>query len=191
MMRQNEFEAFILTDCDPHISEYVAPRWKARTYFSGFDGSAGTLVITLKEAGLWTDSRYFLQAAKQLEGTGITLYKEGLPDTISLIDFLATRVQPGCIGSDPSMLPTRFFEEHAEWLQAHERFLDYCNDPFRDIWTDRPERPMNKAYIYKVEYAGQSCAEKLELLRQCLEEQQKDALLLAALDEIGEKFPLR
>ena len=191
MMRQNEFEAFILTDCDPHISEYVAPRWKAQTYFSGFDGSAGTLVITLKEAGLWTDSRYFLQAAKQLEGTGITLYKEGLPDTISLIDFLATRVQPGCIGSDPSMLPTRFFEEHAEWLQAHERFLDYCNDPFRDIWTDRPERPMNKAYIYKVEYAGQSCAEKLDLLRQCLEEQQKDALLLAALDEIAWTLNIR
>ena len=90
MMQQQGIAAFIIPSTDPHISEYVAPHWQAREWFSGFTGSAGTLVVTRDEAGLWTDSRYFLQAAAQLEGSGICLYKEGLPDTPDIPAYLAT-----------------------------------------------------------------------------------------------------
>ena len=85
---QENIQAFIIPSTDPHLSEYVAPHWQSREWISGFTGSAGTVVITAEEAGLWTDSRYFLQAARQIEGTEITLYKEMLPETPSIPTFL-------------------------------------------------------------------------------------------------------
>ena len=88
-------QAFIIPSTDPHLSEYVAPHWKSREWISGFTGSAGTVVITEKKAGLWTDSRYFLQAAEQLQGSGIDLYKEMLPETPSITKFLSDELQPG------------------------------------------------------------------------------------------------
>lgn len=97
-------QAFIIPSTDPHLSEYVAPHWKSREWISGFTGSAGTVVITEKKAGLWTDSRYFLQAAEQLQGSGIDLYKEMLPDTPSITEFLSTQLKPGeAVGIDGKM----------------------------------------------------------------------------------------
>ena len=88
-------KAFIVPSTDPHMSEYVASHWEARQWISGFTGSAGTIVVTEKEAGLWTDSRYFLQASEQLQGTGIDLYKEKLPETPSIAEFLKSRLSKG------------------------------------------------------------------------------------------------
>lgn len=93
-LKSKNLEAIIIPTADPHLSEYVAPHWKIREWISGFTGSAGTVVITRTEAGLWTDSRYFLQATQELEGTSIKLYKEMLPETPSIADFICTRLSP-------------------------------------------------------------------------------------------------
>ena len=90
----NSIKAFIIPSTDPHLSEYVAPHWMSREWISGFTGSAGTAVILMDKAGLWTDSRYFLQATKELEGSGITLYKEMLPETPSITEFLCQHLKP-------------------------------------------------------------------------------------------------
>ena len=90
----NYIKAFIIPSTDPHLSEYVAPHWMSREWISGFTGSAGTVVVLMNEAGLWTDSRYFLQAAKELEGSGITLYKEMLPETHSITKYLSQKLKP-------------------------------------------------------------------------------------------------
>ena len=95
VLKNQGISAFIIPSTDPHLSEYVAPHWHSREWISGFNGSAGTAVVTLEKAGLWTDSRYFLQAAEQLQGTGIDLYKEMLPETPSIAQFLTADQPPG------------------------------------------------------------------------------------------------
>ena len=92
---QENIQAFIIPSTDPHLSEYVAPHWQSREWISGFTGSAGTIVILKDKAGLWTDSRYFLHAAEQLEGTGIELMKQGLPETLEILPWLATQLKAG------------------------------------------------------------------------------------------------
>ena len=192
MMRQQGLAAFIIPSSDPHMSEYVAAHWQAREYFSGFTGSAGTLVVTLTEAGLWTDSRYFLQAARQLEGTGIELYKDGLPETTNIPAFLATRLPEGsAVGYEPSVFSAQSIDELAKQLQEGNRRLQFVCHPYRTAWPDRPALPREKAYIYKVEYAGQSSREKLDILRQRMQQQGCDALLLTALDEIAWTLNIR
>ena len=106
---KENIQAFIIPSTDPHLSEYVAPHWQSREWISGFTGSAGTVVVTAKEAGLWTDSRYFLQADRQIEGTGIALYKEMLPETPSIPAFLSSLLQKGdTVGIDGKcFLPTK------------------------------------------------------------------------------------
>ena len=94
MFKPNHIKAFIIPSTDPHLSEYIAPHWKSREWISGFTGSAGTVVVLEDKAGLWTDSRYFLQAAEELEGSDITLFKEMLPDTPSITDFLCDNLKP-------------------------------------------------------------------------------------------------
>ena len=104
MFKPNHIKAFIIPSTDPHLSEYIAPHWKSREWISGFTGSAGTVVVLEDKAGLWTDSRYFLQAAEELEGSDITLFKEMLPDTPSITDFLCDNLKPGeSIGIDGKM----------------------------------------------------------------------------------------
>lgn len=192
MMRTHRYDAFLIPSSDPHMSEYVAPHWQARAYFSGFTGSAGTLIVTATEAGLWTDSRYFLQAARQLEGTGIDLYKEGLPETTDIRTFLTTRVPRGSsIGYEPSVFSAQFIENLSGWLEKENRSLQPEYEPYLTCWPDRPALPKGKAYIYQTTFAGQSCAEKLGLLRRHLEETQCDAILLTALDEIAWTLNIR
>ena len=120
-------QAFIIPSTDPHLSEYVAPHWKSREWISGFTGSAGTIVVTTGKAGLWTDSRYFLQAAQQLEGTEIELYKEMLPETPSISTFLCTQLSPGdAVGIDGKM----FSAEEVERMQAE---LQKCRIEIKNI----------------------------------------------------------
>lgn len=192
MMRQQGVSAFIIPSTDPHISEYVAPHWQAREWFSGFSGSAGTLVITLTEAGLWTDSRYFLQAAEQLKGSGIDLYKEGLAETPDIPTFLTTHTDKALpIGYDAEVCSDSYAERLRQSLSENGLTTVHLDDPYKRIWTDRPSIPEGKAYIYKVEYAGQSCGEKLSILRQKMGNQPCDALLLTALDEIAWTLNIR
>lgn len=183
---QEQIQAFIIPSTDPHLSEYVAPHWQSREWISGFTGSAGTVVVTAKDAGLWTDSRYFLQAARQLEGTCITLYKEMLPETPNIPEFLSAHLQEGdCVGIDGKM----FSAEEVEHLQKELKKSGICiksiADPMQLLWTDRPAMPLAPAFVYDTKYAGMSFTEKLPAVRQAMEASGADSLLLSALDEIA------
>ena len=185
-MRQQKVDAYIIPSSDPHLSEYPADRWKSREWISGFTGSAGTVVVTAKDAGLWTDSRYFLQAARQLEGTCITLYKEMLPETPNIPEFLSAHLQEGdCVGIDGKM----FSAEEVEHLQKELKKSGICiksiADPMQLLWTDRPAMPLAPTFVYDTKYAGMSFTEKLPAVRQAMEAAGADSLLLAALDEIA------
>ena len=157
----NYIKAFIIPSTDPHLSEYVAPHWMSREWISGFTGSAGTVVVLMNEAGLWTDSRYFLQAAKELEGSGITLYKEMLPETPSITKYLSQKLKPGeSVSIDGKMFSVQQVEQMKEELAAYSLQVDLFGDPLKRIWKDRPSIPDSPAFVYDIEYAGKSCEEK-------------------------------
>lgn len=193
LFKREGIAAFIIPSTDPHLSEYVAPHWMSREWISGFTGSAGTVVITKTEAGLWTDSRYFLQAAEQLAGSGITLYKEMLAGTPSITTFLRSHLQENeVVGIDGCMFSADEVEELKQELEAtgHLRVRNIA-DPFEEIWTDRPPMPETQAFIHELQYAGKSVTEKLASIRQLLREENAESLLLSALDEIAWALNLR
>lgn len=191
-MQKRGLAAFIIPSTDPHLSEYVAPHWKSRAWISGFTGSAGTVVVARTEAGLWTDSRYFLQAANQLPGSGIDLYKEMLPDTPSIPEFLSTRLHRGeCVGIDGKMFSIAQTRQLKKELEPQGIAVEDAGDLIQEIWLDRPGIPDAPATIYPTEYAGKSCTEKLEEIRHAMSASQADALLLSALDEIAWSLNLR
>ena len=162
----NSIKAFIIPSTDPHLSEYVAPHWMSREWISGFTGSAGTAVILMDKAGLWTDSRYFLQATKELEGSGITLYKEMLPETPSITEFLCQHLKPGeSVSIDGKMFSVQQVEQMKEELAAHQLQVDIFGDPLSSIWKNRPAMPDSPAFIYDIKYAGKSCEEKISAIR--------------------------
>ena len=191
-MQAEKADAFIIPSTDPHISEYVAPHWQSREWISGFTGSAGTVVVTHDKAGLWTDSRYFLQAAQQLEDTGIDLYKEMLPETPGISEFLCRELEAGnTVGIDGyvfSMLDARQLRKELANKQIE---LKSMADPMDSIWTDRPALPQAPACIYGTQYAGRTCREKLEDIRLEMKQAGAQALLLPALDEIAWTLNLR
>ena len=183
---QEQIQAFIIPSTDPHLSEYVAPHWQSREWISGFTGSAGTVVVTAKDAGLWTDSRYFLQAARQLEGTCITLYKEMLPETPNIPEFLSAHLQEGdCVGLDGKMFSAEEVEHLQKELKKSGIRIKSIADPMQLLWTDRPAMPLAPAFVYDTKYAGMSFTEKLPAVRQAMEAAGADSLLLSALDEIA------
>lgn len=140
---QEQIQAFIIPSTDPHLSEYVAPHWQSREWISGFTGSAGTVVVTAKDAGLWTDSRYFLQAARQLEGTCITLYKEMLPETPNIPEFLSAHLQEGdCVGIDGKM----FSAEEVEHLQKELKKKRHLHKKHRRSDATVVDRPTCNAF---------------------------------------------
>ena len=191
-MLQANVEAFIIPSTDPHLSEYVAPHWQSREWISGFTGSAGTVVVTQQEAGLWTDSRYFLQAAQQLEGSGIDLYKEMLPETPSITEFLCQRLKAGeSVGIDSSVFSMQEANRLEKELAGWQICLQALPDPMETIWINRPNLPEAPAYLYETKYAGKTCAEKLETLRSEMKSIGVNAILLSALDEIAWTLNLR
>lgn len=190
--RPNNIKAFIIPSTDPHLSEYVAPYWMSREWISGFTGSAGTAVILMDKAGLWTDSRYFLQAEKELEGSGITLYKETLPETPSITKFLCQNLKPGeSVSIDGKMFSVQQVEQMKEDLAPYQLQVNLFGDPLKNIWKDRPSMPDAPAFIYDVKYAGKSCGEKVAAIRTELKKKGIFALFLSSLDEIAWTLNLR
>ena len=190
--RPNNIKAFIIPSTDPHLSEYVAPYWMSREWISGFTGSAGTAVILMDKAGLWTDSRYFLQAEKELEGSGITLYKEMLPETPSITKFLCQNLKPGAsVSIDGKMFSVQQVEQMKEDLAPYQLQVNLFGDPLKNIWKDRPSMPDAPAFIYDVKYAGKSCGEKVAAIRTELKKKGIFALFLSSLDEIAWTLNLR
>lgn len=192
VLKKQAISAFIVPSTDPHLSEYVAAHWHAREWISGFNGSAGTAVVTLQKAGLWTDSRYFLQAAEQLEGTGIDLYKEMLPDTPSIAQFLIAELNPGeAVGIDATVFSTRGALALREELAAAGIELKTIADPMAEIWSDRPTIPQDPIVVHPLRYAGKPTTEKLEEIRRALATQGAEAIFVSQLDEIAWTLNLR
>lgn len=192
ILSKEGLDAFIFPSTDPHNGEYVPEHWKTRAWISGFDGSAGTAVVTLNDAALWTDSRYFLAAETQLSGTPFRLMKEKLPETPPITEWLARTLPEGArVGFDSQVNSLQTINDWQEALNAAHIRLIPCNDPMSILWTDRPEIPRLPVERQPEAYAGESTTEKLLRLRQVLTEEQADALVLTELDEIAWTLNLR
>lgn len=191
-MKDKNIDAFIIPSSDPHLSEYPADRWKSREWISGFDGSAGTVVVTANKAGLWTDSRYFLQASAQLEGSGIELYKMALPETPTIENFLLHELQSGqTVGMDGQTYSVADTARLEKTLARKEIKLETSCDLIDGIWKDRPAIPGNPLFEMPVELSGKSIQEKLDEINNRLRKEGADCLILAALDEVAWTFNIR
>ena len=185
-LRRNGLCAFIFPSTDPHQGEYVPEHWQTRKWISGFDGSAGTAVVTLSDAALWTDSRYFIAAAQQLEGTPFTLMKDGLPETPAIPEWLCQQLtENDIVGIDGEVFTATEIEELKAALGKAGIQLRTDLDPAEELWTDRPPIPKNKVEIQPLEFAGESAESKIERVRQALREQNADSILISQLDEIA------
>ena len=191
-MRQQHVDAYIIPSSDPHLSEYPADRWKSRAWISGFNGSAGTVVVTADKAGLWTDSRYFLQAEAQLAGSGIDLYKMKLPGTPSITEFLSHTLHEGqCVGLDGLCYSAEEARDLEAVLAKLGIRLDSSADLMEGIWSDRPAIPSNKIFQMPTELSGASVSDKLDQLNNQLRQVGADCMVLAALDEVAWTFNIR
>ncbi|MDD6888885.1 MAG: aminopeptidase P family protein [Bacteroidales bacterium] len=191
-MKINGIYATVIPQIDPHQSEYIAAHWQVRRFLSGFTGSAGDLVVTLDKALLWTDSRYFIQAARQLDGTEITLMKDGLAETPSIAQWLATNVPSGqYVGIDGMLFSHVAFNNLAQTLDAHSIEVVTDFSPIDRIWTDRPPLPQDKIFIHDIKYAGQSAEDKISAIVDNLKARGLDAILISALDEIAWTLNIR
>ena len=178
--------AFIVPSTDPHSGEYVPAHWESRKWISGFTGSAGTAVITLSGGGLWTDSRYFLQAADQLQGSGLTLFKDRLPETPSIAEWLGSVLKAGDkVGIDGWVNSISEAMQLKKALQSYGLELVTVDDPFHTLWKDRPSLPLDPPFILPLEYSGEPCGQKIDRIRQVLKENGAKGLLISALDEIA------
>ena len=190
-MKQQGISACIIPGTDPHAGEYIAEYWKERQWISGFDGSAGTAVVTLNGAGLWTDSRYFLHAAEQLEGTGIELMKQGLPETLEILPWLATQLKAGeKVGVNSQMFSLNGYASMKTELKMNELELVSIDLPDK-VWTDRPSLPLNPFFVFNTQYAGKSTTEKLTLVRAEMKKAHAEVFVVSALDDIAWLFNIR
>ena len=192
LMRSKHIDAVIIPGSDPHQSEYPSEHWKFRDYVSGFTGSNGTAVVTLDDAGLWTDSRYFLQAAEQLEGSGFTLRKENIPGEPTVLEWLGEVLDEDAVVGVDGRLFSLIEANRIEMFCAQNGFM-FAPD-FRAaeaIWTDRPARPMNPAFVHDEALAGEDVDSKISRVVDALDAADADGLLITALDEIAWLLNLR
>ena len=194
-MKENGISAFVFPSSDPHNSEYVAEHWKSREWISGFSGSAGTAVVTLEHAALWTDSRYFIAAEKELKGTDFQLMKLRVEGTPSVSEWLVRELsnyQKAVVGVDGNV------NSFAEVSSMERELASKGNitvrtdaDPMAELWMDRPVIPDNKVSLHPLEYSGESTSSKISRIRKQLADSDADGLLVTALDEIAWVLNLR
>lgn len=191
-MKQHKIDAYIIPTSDPHMSEYPADCWKYREWISGFTGSAGTVIITADKAGLWTDSRYFLQASTQLEGTGIELFKMMLPETPTIPEFLTHELKDGQTvglnGETYSLADARSLEKA---LAEKEIKLNTNASLIDPIWKERPAIPEAPMFEMPIELSGKSTEDKLLDINKMLHKAGADCTILSALDEVAWTFNIR
>ena len=190
-MRREGISAFITPSTDPHAGEYIPERWKSRRWISGFTGSAGTAVVTLNQAALWTDSRYFIQATEQLAGTEFLLMKEKIEGTPSVTEWLGTVLPKGSVVAIDGWVNTTAEVENLEnELRAYGLTLRTNIDPYAEIWTDRPAIPQSKAFVQGLEFAGESAASKIQRIRKKTLSAQT-SIILSSLEEVAWTLNLR
>ena len=193
VMRREHLAACIFPSTDPHQSEYVADHWKGREWISGFNGSAGTAVVTLTAAALWTDSRYFLAAEEQLKGTEYQLMKLKIEGTPTVAEWIGRECGPGAeVAVDGMVNATNAVRDLIGDLRKQGGITLRTNfDPLKLIWKDRPAIPENPVEIYPLEYAGEATHDKIGRIRRALRERHADGMLMAALDDIAWTLNLR
>lgn len=192
LMAENHMDAYIIPTADFHESEYVGEYFKSRKYMSGFTGSAGTLVVTLTDAGLWTDGRYFIQAARQLADTGITLYKMGEEGVATIEEFLMDKLdQDATLGFDGRILNAKLGLQLQTKLQPKNIKILYDKDLVDTIWTDRTPLSKEPAFLLDIKYAGKSSHDKLQDVRTEMEKKGATAHIITTLDDIAWLFNLR
>ena len=186
LMQTEGWGAVVISGTDPHSSEYLPKRWQVRQYVSGFTGSAGTVVVTADHAGLWTDSRYFIQAAAQLEGTGIELHKMGMPEVADYPEWMAANLaEKATVCVDGLCMPLATVEQ-MKALFASKGINIVSRPDFIDaLWNERPALPDAPAFELGLEYTGRSRADKLRWLREAMATKGCGSILLNSLDEIA------
>lgn len=186
LMAERNIDAYMIPTSDFHESEYVGNYFKCREFMTGFTGSAGTAVITKDEAGLWTDGRYFVQAAKQLEGSGVTLRKMGYPGVPTIEEYLEQVIpEGGCLGFDGRVVNCQTGQELENLLGEKKITLSNEEDLVDLIWDERPGLSAESAWILKDTYAGKSSSEKIKELRNTMRKEKATAHVLTTLDDIA------
>ncbi len=193
LMKARKVAALVVPSSDPHQSEYVAPRWQARKWASGFTGSAGTLVVTAKQAGLWTDGRYFIQAENELAGSGIELFRMREPGVPTVNEWLAKNLKRGArVAFDGRTVSLAAVRDMEKAFAAKKITLKADEDLAGLAWgAERPAPPQGRAILFDATYAGQTRAEKFAAVRARLAEKEAGCLLLASLDDIAWLFNIR
>lgn len=185
-MSAEKIDAWLVLSSDYHESEYVGDYFKCREYLSGFTGSAGSMVILQKEAGLWTDGRYFLQAEEQLEGSGIVLFRKGEENELELEEYLIQKLPEGaCFGVDGKTISVNGYRKLKKKLEQKNIRIRLDCDLVGDIWTDRPPVSCKAAWELEIGYAGKTRAEKISMLRKKLDEEGADSSVISSLDDIA------
>lgn len=195
VMRREKLDAFIFPSTDPHNGEYVPEHWEGRKWISGFDGSAGTAVVTMDDAALWTDSRYFIAAEQQLAGTEFKLMKERMPDTPTISKWLGMKLSydndPN-VGIDGNVCSAAMVKALTSELRAEGGITLRTNfDPLAKIWKDRPALPESKVVVHPMKYCGESCASKLARIREELKNRHVCGMIVGSLDDIAWTLNLR
>jgi len=191
-MKIKELDAFIVPSSDPHQSEYVADHWQARNWISGFSGSAGIAVLTKNHAGLWTDSRYFLQAEDELAGSEVVLQKQKIPHAPEHIDWLKENLPAGSVvGCDGMMFSINQIRHLEKNFEEKDIALDYNQDLISLVWKNRISLPDNIIFEHEVKFAGKNRKDKLGEIRHIMEQNGADYHLITTLDDIAWTFNIR
>lgn len=186
LMKKNKMDAYIIPSFDAHQSEYVADHYKCRQWISGFTGSAGTAVIEQDDAGLWADGRYFIQAAKQIEGSGIRLFKMAVPGVPTYPEWLSDTLKSGaCVGFDGSVFSVDMVRNMEKAFKKKGITLKTDKDLIGEIWQDRPDMPQSNIFTLDVKYAGKSRTEKLNEVREEMKKNEANYYFLTSLDDIA------
>jgi Xaa-Pro aminopeptidase len=193
LMKKNKINAYIIPSTDPHQSEYVPELWQRRQWISGFTGSAGDVIVTQDKAGLWTDSRYFLQAADQLKDTGIDLYKIGVAGESTMFEFLRNELKKDqSVGIDPRLQTKKEADDLKDRLANQKIKLVHLEENLVDkLWKDKPELPDAPIMVWNVKYAGESVESKLNRIREKMAIEGADVFILTTLDSIAWTFNIR
>lgn len=186
IMKEKKIDAYLVPTDDSHGSEYVGDYFKCRKYITGFTGSAGTAVIMQDMAGLWTDGRYFIQAADQLRGSTIELFKSGEPEVPTVHQFLKEKLEKGmCLGFDGRTVSAKEAEQLGELLKEKDITFSVNNDLVGEIWEDRPALSCEPVMELDVKWTGKSRADKIEEIREQMKEKEADVFILTSLDDIA------
>lgn len=185
-MQQWGWSAAIISGSDPHNSEYTPERWRQRAFISGFTGSAGTVIVTMDHAGLWTDSRYFIQANKELEGSGVELHKVSQPDSTEWCSWLGNNLpNGGTVGIDGLCMSSAVVAEIEECISSANGKIESKADYLNEIWTDRPSLPLEKIWLHDVKFAGRPVSDKLQWLRMLMADAECNYMLITCLDQVA------